>query len=369
MTRHAVIRELAADRRVSRDPRQHWPALSDVPQDWSLNVWVRVVSAFTSYGPDHRRLRNLISTAFTPRRTEALRPLVQDLVDRLITDLKDIGPGESVDLRARFAYVIPTEVICDLFGVPADMRSWMRRVIDAALNTGATPEQAAADYGDLFGCMAALIAAKRADPGEDMTSDLIAARDGEAKLDEEQLVSTLILMIGAGSETAVNLISKAAIALATHPEQLGLLRSGGIGWDDVIEETLRLEAPIMHMPLRYAVEDIDLGDVLIKKGDAILLAFGAAGRDPAVHGDRACEFDATRESSDHLAFGHGVHFCLGAPLGRMEADIALRALFAAFPDLALAVPESELVPQASFIANGYRELPMILRPAEVASAV
>ncbi|MGW0940606.1 cytochrome P450 family protein [Streptomyces sp. NPDC002666] len=369
VTRHDVIRELAADRRVSRDPRQHWPALESVPQDWSLNVWVRVVSAFTSYGADHRRLRSLISTAFTPRRTEALRPLVQALVDRLITELKETAPGESVDLRARFAYVIPTEVICDLFGVPADMRSWMRRVIDAALNTGAGPEQAAADYGDLFGCMAALIAAKRAEPGEDMTSDLIAARDGEAKLDEEQLVSTLILMIGAGSETAVNLISHAAIALVTHPEQLALVRAGEIGWDAVIEETLRRDAPIMHMPLRYAVEDIDLGDVVIKKGDAILLAFGAAGRDPAVHGDSACEFDATRESMDHLAFGHGVHFCLGAPLGRMEADIALRALFGAFPDLALAVPESELVPQASFIAHGYQQLPVILRPADVAAAV
>lgn len=368
MTRHDLIKELAADRRVSRDPRQHWPALGDVPQDWSLNVWVRVVSAFTSYGQDHRRLRKLISTAFTPRRTEALRPLVQALVERLIADLKTVRPGEAVDLRARFAYVVPTEVICDLFGVPADMRTWMRRVIDAALNTGATPEQAAADYGDLFACMGALIAAKRAEPGEDMTSDLIAARDGEAKLDEEQLVSTLILMIGAGSETAVNLISKATLALVTHPDQLALLRSGAIGWEHVIEETLRLEAPIMHMPLRYAVEDIDLDGTLIRKGEAILLAFGAAGRDPAVHGESACEFDATRDSMDHLAFGHGVHFCLGAPLGRMEADIALRALFDAFPDIELAVPRDELVPQQSFIANGYQRLPVVLRPAAVPAA-
>ncbi|WP_326673686.1 cytochrome P450 [Streptomyces sp. NBC_01257] len=125
-----------------------------------------------------------------------------------------------------------------------------------------------------------------------------------------------------------------------------------------------------RMPVRrYAVEDIDLGDVRIRKGDAILLAFGAAGRDPSVHGDTACEFDVTRESSDHLAFGHGVHFFLGAPLGRMEAGIALRALFDAFPDLALAVPVSELVPQASFIANGFQRLPVILRPAAVAAAV
>lgn len=369
MTRYDVIRDLAADRRVSRDARQHWPALESVPQDWSLNVWVRVVSAFTSYGSEHRRLRNLISTAFTPRRTEALRPLVQALVDQLIADLKKAEPGESVELRARFTSVIPIEVICDLFGVPAEMRPRMRRIMDAALDTGASAEQAAADYGDMWGCMAALIAAKRAEPGEDMTSDLIAARDGEAKLDEEQLISTLLLMIGAGSETAVNLIGNAVVALVTHPEQLERVRAGAIGWDAVIEETLRRDAPILHMPLRYAVEDIDLGDVLIKKGDAILLAYGAAGRDPAVHGAGADEFDAARESTDHLAFGHGVHFCLGAPLGRMEADIALRALFGAFPHLALAVPGSELVPQASFIANGYQQLPVILRPVEGSAAV
>lgn len=144
--------------------------------------------------------------------------------------------------------------------------------------------------------------------------------------------------------------------------------AGEIGWEAVIEETLRRDAPIRYMPLRYAVEDIDLGDVVIKKGDPILLAFGAAGRAPAFHGYSACEFDATRESTDHLAFGHGVHFCLGAPLGRMEAHFALRALFGAFPDLALAVPESELVPQASFIAHDYQRLPVIPRPAEVVAA-
>ncbi|MFG2137274.1 cytochrome P450 [Streptomyces sp. NPDC048650] len=362
MTRHDLIRQLAADRRVSRDPRQHWPALESLPQDWPLNVWVRVTNAFTSYGAEQRRLRRLISVAFTPRRTESLRPLVQDLVDRLIRELAAVQPGEAVDLRSRFAYVIPTEVICDLFGVPDSMRDWTRRVIDAALHTAATPEQAKADFDDLLACMGTLVAAKRETPGTDLTSDLIAARDGEAKLDEEQLVSTLILMIGAGSETAVNLIVKATLALLTRPDQLALLRAGTVTWDDVIEETLRRDGPIMHMPLRYAVEDIDLGEgVLIKKGEAILLAFGAAGRDPAVHGDSADDFDAARAVKDHLAFGHGVHYCLGAPLAKMEADLALRALFGTFPDLRLAVPEGELRPQESFIANGHQKLPVVLR--------
>lgn len=363
VTRHDVIKQLAADRRVSRDPRRHWPAFADLPDDWPLNVWVKVVSAFTSYGAEHRRLRNLIATAFTPRRTEALRPLVQSLVDRLIRDLQIVPPGQAVDLRARYAYLIPTEVVCDLFGVPEQMRPWTRRVIDAALHTAAIPQQAAADYEDLQACMRALIATKRENPGEDMTSDLISARDEGTRLDERQLVSTLILMIGAGSETAVNLIAKATHALLTDPDQLALLRAGTVTWHDVIEETLRAEGPIMHMPLRYAVEDIDLGEgVLIRQGDPILLAFGAAGRDPAVHGPHADAFELTRTEKDHLAFGHGVHYCLGAPLARMEAHIALTALFTHFPDLALAVSPGELRPQTSFIANGHQELPVRLRP-------
>ncbi|MFD7898989.1 cytochrome P450 [Streptomyces sp. NPDC059743] len=364
MTRLDQIKSLTSDRRVSRDPRQHWPALSEISPDWPLNALVLPESAFNSYGPEHRRLRGLISTAFTPRRTEALRPKVQRIVDRLITDLIAVEPGHSVDLRATFAYMVPTEVICDLFGVPSQMRPWMRRVIDAALHTAASPEQAQADYLDLVACMRALIADKRAHPDKDMTSDLIAAWDTEGRLDEEQLIGTCILMVGAGSETAVNLILKAAHALLSNPDQLALLRTEAVTWADVIEETLRSEGPIEHMPLRYAVEDIDLGGgVLIKQGEAIILGFGAAGRDPAVHGRDADTFDATRANKEHLAFGHGPHFCLGAPLARMEADIALRALFGNFPNLALAHPDQPPLPQESFVANGFQSLDVVLSPA------
>ncbi|GCD93163.1 cytochrome P450 family protein [Embleya hyalina] len=361
VTRRDTIKFLVSDRRVSRDAAAHWPALRDVPRNWQLDVWVRTDSAFNAHGREHRRLRALIATAFTPRRTEELRPRVQEIVDRLITDLHIVETGQPVDLRAAFARKVPTEVICDLFGVPPHMRARSLHVIDAALHTAADPDQATADYRELRACMGELVAHRRAHPGPDMTSDLIAARDGDGHLTETQLVDTCILMIGAGSDTTVNLILNSVHALLIHPDQHTRLRRASIDWNDVVEETLRLEGPIAHMPLRYAVADIELGEgVTIRRGDAIIIGFGAAGRDPAVHADPDV-FDPARADKEHLAFGHGPHYCLGAPLARMEADIALRALFAHFPDLTLAHPERALPRRESFIANGLRELPVLLR--------
>lgn len=365
VTRYDTIKQLLTDPRVSRDPRQHWPAWinGEIPQDWPLISWVSVTSAFTSYGPERARLRNLIAKAFTARRTAAMRPRIEKITADLIAGLEATTPGEPVDLRATYAYRLPTQVICDLFGVPEHLRTETLRVIDAALETAATPEQAKVNVDDLLAAMHAIVTYRRETPSEDLTSHLIAAREDESgsQLTEQELVSTLILMIGAGAETAVNLIAKATQALLTYPDQLELLRAGRVSWDDVIEETLRAEGPVLHMPMRYAVEDIKLEDgQVIAQGDPILVAFGAAGRDPARHGADADSFDLTRSDKDHLAFGHGVHFCIGAPLARMEASIALPALFERFPDLSLAIPANELVPQESFIANGHRALPVLL---------
>ncbi|WP_344258928.1 cytochrome P450 [Streptomyces sodiiphilus] len=366
VTRYDVIKKLLTDDRVSRDPRQHWPAWynGEIPPDWPLVSWVAVTSAFTSYGSERARLRNLIAKAFTARRTAAMRPRIEEIVAGLLAGLEAAPAGEPVDLRADYAYRLPTEVICELFGVPGHLRAETMRVIDAALDTSATPEEAQANVEGMYAAMRAIADYRSEHPGDDMTSGLLAARDDESgsRLSQEELISTLILMIGAGAETAVNLIAKATHALLTHPEQRLLLESGKATWDDVIEETLRAEGPISHMPMRFAVEDIDLGEgVLIRKGDPILVAFAAAGRDPGLHGDSAGTFDLTREDKEHLAFGHGVHYCLGAPLARLEAAVALPALFERFPGMRLAVPPQELVPQVSFIANGHQELPVLLR--------
>jgi cytochrome P450 len=159
----------------------------------------------------------------------------------------------------------------------------------------------------------------------------------------------------------VNLLDQAVTAMLTHPDQLALVRSGQRSWADVVEETLRWQAPVPYLPLRYAVEDIDVDGIHIPKGDAILPAYAAAGRDPEQHGATADDFDVTRDGKQHHAFGYGVHHCLGAPLARLEAEVALPALFDRFPDLALAVPPAELTPMHSFLSNGHTSLPTLRR--------
>ncbi len=196
-----------------------------------------------------------------------------------------------------------------------------------------------------------------------MTSGLIAARDedGDSRLSEQELLDTLLLMLSAGHEATVNLLDNALHALLTHPKQLALVRSGEVSWDDIIDETLRVQAPVANLPLRYAVEDIELAGVTIRKGEAILVSYAAAGRDPEVHGPDADQFDATRPNKDHISFGHRVHFCVGMSLARLEATIALPALFERYSDVELAVALEELLPVDSFISNGHRDLPVRLR--------
>ncbi|MFC7917942.1 cytochrome P450 [Streptomyces sp. NPDC057386] len=190
---------------------------------------------------------------------------------------------------------------------------------------------------------------------------MIAVRDDDGeRLGEQELVDTLMLMIGVGHETTANLLGSAIIELLSRPERLDALRTGRTTWPDVIEETLRLHGPVAHMRLRFAVEDIQLTEVTIRQGDAILVSCTAAGQDPAQHGPDAGEFDPTRERREHLAFGDGVHHCLGAPLARMEAGLALPRLFARFPAMRLARPREEIPGSGSFIANGPRVLPVWL---------
>ncbi|WP_331726155.1 cytochrome P450 [Streptomyces sp. NBC_00470] len=368
ITRGDIAKQLLLHPHVSKNARQSWPDYRPWSIPW-LAAWVDVVSMFTSDGASHQRLKNLVGRAFTARRIEALRPAIEAIVTDLLDTLQTTETHQSTDLRATFAYPVPTRVICDLFGVPDDQRPEMLRVIDSVLDTSAPDEAAAKVRADMFAAMHTLIATKRATPGSDMTSVLLAAQEEDGdQLNEEELVSTLILMIGAGSETAVSLINHAVVELLNHPDQLAVALADPERWDDVTEETLRKHPPIMHLPLRYATADIDLGDgVLLSSGDLILIGFGAHGRDPNTnhHPD---QFNIDRSDREHLAFGHGIHHCLGAPLARLEARIALPALFTRFPDLRLATDSDALQNQRSFIGNDYRALPVYLGDAAAAPA-
>jgi cytochrome P450 len=365
VTSHELIRRLLTHPAVSKDAYQHWPAWinGEIPRDWPLALWVSVRSMITAYGDDHTRLRKLVSKAFTARRTAALKPRVEQITTELLDRLAATSPGQPVDLRAEFASPLPTQVICELFGIPEQSRTELRRVIDLTFSTALTVEEAQENGERLYRMLDELVAAKRARPGNDLTSGLITARDdGDGTgLSQQELVDTLLLLISAGHETTINLICHAVRLLLTHPEELRRVRSGQVSWADVIEETLRVEAPGANVPLRYAVEDIELGGVTIRPGDAILVSLAGAGRDPEQHGPDADRFDPARPTRrDHLSFGHGVHHCLGAPLARLEVSVALPALFSRFPELALAAPVEELGTLDSFISNGHRHLPVTL---------
>ncbi|MBM7438719.1 MULTISPECIES: cytochrome P450 [unclassified Streptomyces] len=361
-----LLKEMLTSPAVSKDGRAHWPMFAEVVQTWPAALWIAVENMFTAYGQDHRRLRRMVAPAFSARRIKALTDVVEDVVDGVLDELDSTyAAGETVDLRERLAYPVPIAVIGNLLGIPAGDLARFRTVIDGVFDTTLTTEAAAANTKALYEIIGQLVDTKRAEPGEDLTSHLIAVRDGDGDgkgLTEAELQGTLLLMISAGYETTVNVIDQAISLLLTHPEQLDHLRSGQANWSDAVEETLRLEPPVTHVPLRYAVTDVPLDNGrTIARGEAILVSIGAANVHPDWHGPTAGDFNVQRANHDHLAFGYGMHFCLGAPLARLEVATVLRRLFERFPQIALAPDRGDLAPLGSLISNGHTALPVRLR--------
>ncbi|MGV9667644.1 cytochrome P450 family protein [Nocardia niigatensis] len=365
VTDQAVLKTLLADARVSKDPRQHWSAFinGEITEAWPLLPWVAVENMFTAYGADHRRLRKLVSPAFTHRRTTAMRERIEAIVAELLDELAALPAGSVADLRSLYAYPVPIRVISGLMGVPEHLDAAIHKCVDGFFDGSLTAEESMANFLEMYERVGELVAYRRDNPGDDITTAMIAARDDEdgSQLADKELVETLMLVINAGHETTVNLLGQAIVALLTHPEQLAAVVAEQASWNDVIEETLRYQSPVAHLPLRYAVEDIEIDGITIPKGEAILASYAGASRDPRIHGATADSFDITRDTKDqHVAFGYGAHHCLGAPLARLEAAIALPALFERFPNLRLATDATELKPLGSFISNGHASLPVRL---------
>ncbi|MGW1160147.1 cytochrome P450 family protein [Streptomyces sp. NPDC002519] len=291
--------------------------------------------------PDHTRLRRLVSKAFTARRVAELRPRVQAITDGLLDAIVQAG---RADLVADFALPLPVAVISELLGVPTTDRYDFQRWTDDMIRRGPEPPDPTVVDGawqQMRAYLTKLLEAKRADAGDDLLSVLIVARDEEQRLDEDELIAMAFLLLVAGYITTVNLISGGIAALLAHPDQLQLLRNDPALLPDAIEEFLRYDGPVNPGIVRFARENVEIAGVTIPRGATVLVASAIADRDPARFPDPD-RLDITRRDNAHLAFGHGIHYCLGAPLARLEGQVAIGSALRRLPGLALAVPPDEL---------------------------
>jgi cytochrome P450 len=292
-------------------------------------------SILTHDGEDHSRMRRLVSKAFTVRRIEELRPRAQQITDELLDRLDNPG-----DLVEGFTMPFPITVICELLGVPFEDRDEFRKWSNQVLSTvgGYTPEEAMDGMMKLFAYFTELVANRRAHPTDDLMGALVAARDNDDRLSEDELVRFGITLLVAGHETTANMLANSVVTLFERPDAMKRLQANPETLPNAIEELLRF------IPLgsgagfpRIATEDVQVGNALVKEGDAVLVVVSSANRDESVYPNGA-ELDLDREVGQHLQFGHGIHFCLGSQLARMELQVALGTLLRRMPGLRLAEP-------------------------------
>ncbi|PJE95676.1 cytochrome P450 [Streptomyces carminius] len=366
VTRYADARETLADPRLSKNPAHHSETAHGrgkigIPGERSANLMTHLLNIDP---PDHTRLRRLVSKAFTPRRVAAFEPRVRELADRLVDGFAGRG---SADLIHEFAFPLPIYAICDLLGVPAgdqdDFRDWAGMMIRHDRGPRGGVGRA---VKRMRAYLAELIHRKRAEPGDDLISGLIRASDHGEHLTENEAAAMAFILLFAGFETTVNLIGNGTYALLRHPEQRRLLQdalaAGDTGrLESAVEELLRYDGPVELATWRFATEPLELGGQRVEAGDPVLVVLAAADRDPERFA-RPDTLDLTRSDSQHLGYGHGIHYCLGAPLARLEGRVALSALLGRLPDLRLAAEPPELRWRGGLIMRGLRALPVEFDP-------
>ncbi|MFE9623737.1 cytochrome P450 [Streptomyces sp. NPDC006527] len=364
ITRYEDARAALSDPRLSKDMYGAMDTYRRIFGDSSVALDDNMLN---SDPPKHTRLRKLVNSAFTPRRVEALRPQIQDIVERL---LDECPTREPFDLLPAFAFPLPIIVICELLGVPPEERSRMQYLSTTVAQAGFSEESRRAQQQaevDLHGYFTDLVAAKRSRPGDDLMSALIQVRDNDGGLTENEMVSTAFLVMFAGHKTTAYLLGNAVHHLLAHPAQLRAVHENPDLVGPAVEEVMRYDGSVESSTFRYATEDVEYAGTRIPKGALVQIALSSANRDPRKF-DRPDEFDVTRQGNAqnaHVGFGHGIHYCLGAPLARLEMELALVGLFGRFPRMTLADPAGEprwmTVPFPAF--RGLAELPVVLDPA------
>ncbi|MEU1373752.1 cytochrome P450 [Streptomyces triculaminicus] len=353
VTRYDDVRSALADPRLSLDRRHALPGNYSgfsLPPALDANL-------LNMDPPDHTRVRGLVVKAFTPGRVDRLRVPVRQVADELL-DAVEAGDERRTDLLESYAGPLPIIVICDLLGVPPQARQDFRAWTDALITPDrARPHLMKEAVAGLMRYFTGLIRAKRAEPGDDLLSDLIAVRDGEDALSEDELTSLAFLILFAGYENTVHLIANAVLALLDHPRLLSELRANPDGLGAAVEELGRWDGPSPLAIRRFPLEDMEIGGVRVPAGETVLLSIASANRDPR-HFPDPDRLDLRRERSGHLALGHGIHYCLGAPLARMETETALAALLERFKNLELDVPRDALRWRPAIRARGLISLPV-----------
>ncbi|MEU1146661.1 cytochrome P450 [Streptomyces sp. NPDC005863] len=373
VTRYADARDALADQRLSKNPAHHDESAhakgkTGIPGERKAELMTHLLNIDP---PDHTRLRRLVSKAFTPRRVAAFAPRVQELTDQLI-DAIVARSGDSrgtADLIHEFAFPLPIYAICDLLGVPREDQDDFRDWAGMMIRHGGGPRGGVArSVKKMRGYLAELIHRKRLDPGDDLISGLIKASDHGEHLTENEAAAMAFILLFAGFETTVNLIGNGLYALLTHPEQRARLQralaEGDTGLLETgVEELLRYDGPVELATWRYATEAVRIGGQDIAAGDPVLVVLAAADRDPDRF-ERADTLDLSRRDNQHLGYGHGIHYCLGAPLARLEGRTALATLLRRLPDLQLAADPADLRWRGGLIMRGLRTLPVEFTDAQ-----